>query len=190
MSDWDVLYESDRFDLQVPAEDVVRYLSALPIEGEALDIGCGAGRHLDLLRSMGWKAVGVDSSRKAVGRCEGAEVGEMTALPFKDERFQVALAHGVFCYGTTAEHERAVSELYRVLKPRGSALIRTRSTSDWRTGGVGSLEPEHGMVMNFLNESMLVGIYGQFRKLQYEWIEWTEDGRLRKNSDWLIAVQK
>jgi len=189
VSDWDKLYEDPRFDLQVPAEQVVRFLNALTPKGEALDIGCGTGRHLKLLRDLGWEATGVDSSPKAAAKAR-ASVAEMTKLPFKNSRFDVALAHGVFCYGTIADHEQAVSELHRVLKPGGTALVRTRTTSDWRTSGTGNGDAEAGMKMNFLPEPMVNGLYGRFSKVRYEWIEWTEDDRGRKNSDWLITVVK
>lgn len=189
---WDSLYEDDRFDLKVPAEQVVRFLTALQAEGEALDIGCGTGRHLKLLRDLGWKATGVDSSPTAAAKADGFDVrvADMGNLPFKDSQFTIAIAHGVFCYGTLLAHERAAAELRRVLKKGGKALIRTRTTSDWRATGLSSLDVEAGMTMNFLDENGVGNLYKEFGSVQYEWIEWTEDDRARKNSDWLITVEK
>lgn len=187
---WDRLYTDERFRLKVPSEDVVRFLATLEPDGEALDIGCGAGRHLLLLQEMGWEAVGVDASKEAVRRCERAELADMTRLPFDDARFQVAVAYGVFCYGALVDHVKAAAELHRVLAPKGRAFVCVRSNWDWRSTSLTSADPEAGMEMNFLTEAMLLDIYGRFGEFRYEWREWTTDNRRRRNSDWLITVEK
>ena len=58
------------------ASEWVRHWSHLiPPGSQALDVACGAGRHLRWLRSQGHGVVGVDRSAEAIAAC--ADLGEM-----------------------------------------------------------------------------------------------------------------
>ena len=58
------------------ASDWVRHWSHLiPSASVALDVACGAGRHLRWLRSRGHPVVGVDRSPEALAACQG--LGEL-----------------------------------------------------------------------------------------------------------------
>lgn len=59
-----------------------------------LDLGCGNGEFLALLREWGWRASGVDSSPKAVQACteEGLEAAQGDALAFLDSAGDAAAA--------------------------------------------------------------------------------------------------
>lgn len=212
---WDDLHRQERFRLRYPSEHVVRFLAGMNLAkpstdrywGSALDIGCGAGRHLELLREAGWFAYGTDSSFEAVcrarevGAAGGVEQAEMTKLPHIGDHFDVALAYGVFYYGTWDEMQAAVDEMHRVLRPHGHGFVCVRTTDDWRArrgAKVGTLtyqlelprDPEDGMVMNFLPQSRIEAVYARFAEIEWEKCEWTTHGCTRKNSDWLITVTK
>lgn len=64
---WDMRYINRRFAVY-PDEDLVRFLRTARIHrpGWALDLGCGAGRHLELLAREGFRVVGVDGSGSAI----------------------------------------------------------------------------------------------------------------------------
>jgi len=91
----------------------------------ALDLGCGNGRHLDLLRERFNTAVGMDFSLSMLQLCDGAVVrGDLTRLPFAD-----SCANCVLCVAALhhlPSHEErldALEEIARVLRDDGDALV-------------------------------------------------------------------
>ena len=60
---------------ETPSEWVRRWTHLIAPGSTALDVACGAGRHLRWLRSQGHPVVGVDRSAEALAACEG--LGEL-----------------------------------------------------------------------------------------------------------------
>jgi len=95
-------------------------------EGDRLiDVACGSGLALELARARGAACAGIDASHRllAVARDRNPDadlrVGDMHALPWDDESFDVATSfRGI--WGTTPA---AVVELHRVLVPGGRVGI-------------------------------------------------------------------
>lgn len=98
--------------------------------GQLLDLGCGDGRHLELLLESGHRVVGLDLSAEllAVARSRlnraggfGLVRGDMRRLPFSGEAFSVVLslftAFGYF--GSDEGNREPVGEVARVLAPGG-----------------------------------------------------------------------
>jgi SAM-dependent methyltransferase len=86
-----------------------------------LDVACGSGLAVELARLRGATCAGIDASRRLIevarDRSPDADfrVGDMNALPWADESFDVVTSfRGI--WGTTPT---AVGELYRVLVPGG-----------------------------------------------------------------------
>jgi ubiquinone/menaquinone biosynthesis C-methylase UbiE len=104
-----------------------------------LEIGCGTG--IDLVRFSKARAevTGVDLSQTAIDLARqnilqnglNADLCVMNgeALQFPDNRFDVVYAHGVIQY--TANAGRLVSEIYRVLKPGGQAIMMVYNRNSW-----------------------------------------------------------
>jgi ubiquinone/menaquinone biosynthesis C-methylase UbiE len=105
----------------------------------ALDLGCGNGRHAELLAARVETVVGFDLSRgllrEARGRATergfdaGLVQGDAAALPFRPDRFDLAV------YVATLHHLRprsgrlgSLDELARVLAPGGRALVSAWAT--------------------------------------------------------------
>lgn len=122
------LYETGRFD--APGEAV--RLGGPEITGRALDLGgwhagervldlgCGCGASLALMRLRGIVAVGVDLSPKALAEARRngpAVAADGAALPFADGGFAGALAE--CSLGLMADLPRTLRELRRVLAPGG-----------------------------------------------------------------------
>ena len=89
-----------------------------------LDIGCGSGALLEELTKIG-DAVGVDSSSLAIEFCREknlqVKMGDATKLPFLDKTFDYVLSLDVLEH--IEDDGKAVSEMKRVLKDSGSAII-------------------------------------------------------------------
>jgi SAM-dependent methyltransferase len=101
---------------------------------EALDIGCGAGMSLIRLaghREIG-RVVGLEPDPKALrlarGHC-GFDVfqGSALELPFESEGFDVVTCLDVFQHLSNGDDRAAASEIGRVLRPGGVAVIRSNS---------------------------------------------------------------
>jgi arsenite methyltransferase len=114
-------------------------LAPRPAE-HVLDVGCGPGFFLlDVLQTVGSRGAvtGIDSSSQMLAvardRCEGHanasfHEGDATALPVEDEAFEAALTVQVLEY--VDDVPRALSELYRVVKPGGRVVVWD---TDWAT---------------------------------------------------------
>jgi ubiquinone/menaquinone biosynthesis C-methylase UbiE len=105
----------------------------------ALDVGCGNGRHAELLADHADAVVGLDVSRGLLGEARvraiehGFETalvqGDAASLPFDGDRFDLGV------YVATLHHLRprtrrvaSLDELARVLAPGGRALVSAWAT--------------------------------------------------------------
>ncbi|WP_243316419.1 class I SAM-dependent methyltransferase [Geothrix paludis] len=97
--------------------------------GPVLDLGCGAGRHLEVLRRTNPQAFGMDLSASLL-RLAAAELrpwllrGDMRALPVKDGALSGAcLWFTPFGYFSDAQNRALMLDLGRVLRPGGALLM-------------------------------------------------------------------
>ncbi len=105
------------------------FLAMLPeVAGlKGLDIGCGEGNNTRLVARRGAKMTAVDISRTFIGHARQMEAAEplgidyqvasAAALPFESGAFDFAIS--TMCFMDVPDHEGAVREAYRVLKPGG-----------------------------------------------------------------------
>ena len=97
--------------------------------GNALDLGCGTGNYTLELYKRGFQVVGVDISRRmfkiAQKKLPNVKFIKANAysLPFEDNTFDLVLS--VTMLEFIHEPEKVLSEVYRVLKPGGEAVIGT-----------------------------------------------------------------
>ena len=106
----------------------VEQLDAQPGD-RVLDVGCGNGRPLGLLRDLGCVSVGLDQSEGMVrgsGHPQTA-VGDVQHLPFPDGAFDAAAAFMMLYH--VPEQEVAAAELRRVVRP-GGLLVATTASRD------------------------------------------------------------
>jgi len=128
---------------------VARYQFARPHVGNSLvlDIACGTGYGLAILRTQARSVVGVDvdveTVRKARRSSEGLEfvAGDGCILPFVDESFEAITSF------ETLEHlenrTQFLSELRRVLKPEGVCIISTPNANYTRPKNGKPRNPHH-----------------------------------------------
>jgi SAM-dependent methyltransferase len=101
--------------------------SQTPVDARTLDVGTSTGSNLRLLRDCGFTRVtGLDVSVEAIRLCESkgfgpVEQGSVCAMPFPDASFDLVLATDVIEH--VDDDGLALSEVARVLAPRGRALI-------------------------------------------------------------------
>jgi SAM-dependent methyltransferase len=140
------------------------------LKGHAvLEVGCGAGVDLVRFARGGANVTGVDLSASAIqlaaancaqqGLTAELRVADGEHLPFKDGAFDFVFAHGVVQY--TADPQRLVDEVRRVLKPGGQAIFQVYNRHSW---------------LNLLSKIMKVGLEHQDAPVLLKYTE----GELRK----------
>jgi 2-polyprenyl-3-methyl-5-hydroxy-6-metoxy-1,4-benzoquinol methylase len=104
-----------------------------------LEIGCGVGIDLARFARAGARVTGVDLSPTAIQLARqhfeqqdlAADfvVMDGEALQFATDSFDYVYAHGVLQY--TADPARMISEIHRVLRPGGQAILMVYNTYSW-----------------------------------------------------------
>lgn len=115
---------------------------------DVLEIGFGAGKAIELAaaQASNGHVSGIDlshamlqsASRRNAQAIKAGRVtlryGDVAALPFADKQFDKILSIHTFYFWS--DHERALSEIFRVLKPRGTVAltISTGKVGDSKEG--------------------------------------------------------
>ncbi|MHB8845076.1 MAG: class I SAM-dependent methyltransferase [Nitrospirota bacterium] len=104
----------------------VMYLPARP-NGHLLELGCGSGRMLGFMSSLGWNAEGIDVDPSAVDNAQAkglkVSLGSLKQQNYPENSFDaVMMSHVIEHVSDPAE---VFAECYRVLKPGGVLSIVT-----------------------------------------------------------------
>ena len=108
------------------ADRVVRSLPAARAGGRLLDVGCGNGAWLDLMRSAGWEVWGVEPDAQSAARA--AELGlsiapDLLTAPFPDQYFDAITLNHVIEH--LHDQCAALGRCQALLKPGGHLWIAT-----------------------------------------------------------------
>jgi len=117
----------------------------------ALDLGCGNGRHTELLAEHGADAIGIDVSRGLLsaaatrqrdhGFAADLVQGDAATLPFADDTFgQIVYVATLHHLRPEATRRRSLAELGRLLEPGGLALVSAWSTAHDRFDAEASVD--------------------------------------------------
>lgn len=126
--------------------------------GKAIDVGCGEGRFVRMLKTQGFDTCGIDPTvaliEAAQARDPGGDyrVAGGEALPFADASFDLVTSYLALC---DIEHiDAALAETVRVLKPGGHFLFANLSSINtagvWKKGLLG--EAQHYAIDDYMNE--------------------------------------
>jgi 2-polyprenyl-3-methyl-5-hydroxy-6-metoxy-1,4-benzoquinol methylase len=104
-----------------------------------LEIGCGAGIDLVRFARAGAIVTGVDLSTTSIGLARqnfaqngldaDLQIMNGEAMEFTGNTFDVVYAHGVLQY--TADANRMIAEIHRVLKPGGQSIMMVYNRHGW-----------------------------------------------------------
>lgn len=216
---WSYLHSMTRFRPAYPSEEVVQFIFRnFRRDGteRALDLGCGAGRHLFFMAKSQMLAYGMDISDEGisyirrVAETEGLMIptirGEIQDLPFENDFFDAILCYGVLYYCKMQEIEQSFREMWRVMKKGAQALVVVRTTSDYRYGKglpVGkntfivyeenqekSSFYENGMQMHFFEKEEIEKLAETFSGCVIELKEHTHGNMQFKDSNFLVYLTK
>ncbi len=149
---WDLAYAAgdhlEHWESPHPPQELAAIVAAevIPAGATVLDVGCGAGAETVFLAGLGFQAIGVDTSAKAleIARGRALEAGvevdfrlaDVTGLPLGDSSVGFALDRGCFHVIDRDRRRDYARELHRVLRPGASLLLRGAATDDDEEGVV------------------------------------------------------
>jgi ubiquinone/menaquinone biosynthesis C-methylase UbiE len=141
---WDERFKEKKYFLKWPDEMVVRFLAKNngKRNQKVLDLGCGSGRHCELLIKQGYQVYGCDVSANAIKmtierirklNLKGKfEVSYFNSLPYENEFFDMIIAWHSIYYNNFETLLGTINEISRVLKKNGLFLFSMISTGDFR----------------------------------------------------------
>jgi SAM-dependent methyltransferase len=90
-----------------------------------VDVGCGPGREIGLLRSLGFRAFGVDRSvgQLLAGRLGGVVRGDMRWLPLRTGSVDALWCQAALLHVPRAEVPAVPAEFGRVVRPGGRLYL-------------------------------------------------------------------
>jgi SAM-dependent methyltransferase len=134
-------------------EDVADRLSRKGHE-PALDLGCGDGRLISLLRQRDMQIVGLDSSPTMLSAASGPRArGDATLLPFRNGSFTSVAA--LYMLYHLPDPRRVIAEAYRVMR-RGGLFVAC-APSRYNDPELASVLPQSPMTFDAENGPELVG---------------------------------
>ena len=119
------------------AERQRAYLDHFAGASDVLDIGCGRGEFLELLRERGIAARGIDTNPEMVARCverglsatRADALGHLAGLP--EQAVGGIFSAQVVEHLEAAYLVRLTQEMHRVLRPGGRAVVETINPTSW-----------------------------------------------------------
>jgi len=134
---WDIFYKVHGAIDTEPSRQIVEYVPRLKREGvfHILDAGCGTGRNIIYLQTMGFDVHGIDVSTEAIriARSTSNEttdyrVGTLTNLPYASGTMDFVFSIHSLEYGKLEDIRKSVREIKRVLKSGGLFFLSADST--------------------------------------------------------------
>jgi 2-polyprenyl-3-methyl-5-hydroxy-6-metoxy-1,4-benzoquinol methylase len=138
---WIALQDSGEPARQVLLDPVMLRLCGAVEGRRVLDAGCGEGRFSRMLAKRGASVVGLDATRSLItaaayrSASQGQWVrGSAAGLPFEDSVFDLVVSYLVLV--DIPDFRAAISDMARVLRPGGAAVVANLSFMSVNTGWV------------------------------------------------------
>lgn len=133
-------FRGEREEIKKRLEVYLPILRDAGITADALDLGCGRGEWLELLRDEGVAGYGIDHNATFVARCRALELNviETDAIPHLQslaaESLSIITGFHIVEHVPFKELVQMVDEILRVLKPGGIAIFETPNPENFMVG--------------------------------------------------------
>jgi ubiquinone/menaquinone biosynthesis C-methylase UbiE len=150
-----------------------------------LDLGCGTGRHSIFLAQKGFMMYASDISKTgiAITRKKARsldlkmklKVFDMKKIPYPANYFDGVICIFVLGHGLLKENKRAIDEIYRVLKPKGTVITEFMSVKDKTYGKgkevekntfLGSMEEDKHMLHHYFTRDEIKMLLSRFASIK------------------------
>ena len=211
LNNWNNHYNRNKSKLLYPDENLVRLLAKSFTQSDndkkiVADIGCGSGRHLNLLAHFGFtNIIGIDYALNSLTLSKDMPHSLLLntnneKLCLKDNCIDAAICWGSLHYSNKNSFKKQLSEVYRILKKDAVLFGTLRSSFDtfmqkgeqiekgvWAT----SLNDIKGSVASFYTQEELLQSFSCFSQFEYGIMERTLLGNMNeKISHWYYKAIK
>ena len=121
---------------RLEAKRVLSWCAELPENALILDVGCGDGFHLNLLKQYGkksWALEGIDIDKRAVAMAEKSDLkihaGTVESLNLPKNQYDFAFM--IQTIEHVAHPEMVLSAVFEILKPGGKLVVVTDNTDSF-----------------------------------------------------------
>jgi SAM-dependent methyltransferase len=210
MPDWNTLFIEKENRWVDPYEDVVELAASrmLPEKALILDLGCGAGRHLQYLERMQNQPVGMDNAWNGLQASKNrlAEVklpcqillADMThVFPFPNGCFDGIISIHVIFHNPRKVIEGTLAEMYRVLKPGGIVMVTFNAVYGSRYGHGQKIEEstwlldegvDRGVPHHFSDLADVADLMSGFKVLKVRLEEKSIEGSI--SAHWVVTARR
>ncbi|MBD3164858.1 methyltransferase domain-containing protein [Candidatus Woesearchaeota archaeon] len=185
MKDWNQIFTEKGVIHKDPDKDLIKIIPLLKKYNvkKILDVGCGMGRHLLILKNEGFEVYGCDISKKAIKSSseiidkKRLKLSDMSNLEYKDNSFDCIISIAVIQHGKISKIKKAISEIFRILKKGGVIFINTISDKDFsfRTGKeiepntrIGTEQLDGNITHHFFSENEIKELFSDFEIISLE----------------------
>lgn len=167
---WEEKYSSGHAELY-PWDSIVTFIyryfpkNKLRSSINILEVGCGTGSNLWFAAREGFNAFGVEASASAVAfansriASDGLQAqiiqGDFVSLPFPDNHFDLVFDRGSIVCCDLDSGQKAVNEVYRVLRPAGYFFFNPYS--DFHSSRSSGVTAPNGLTTS-ISEGSMVGV--------------------------------
>jgi SAM-dependent methyltransferase len=158
------------------------------VQKSVLDIGCGTGKYLVLLKKYGFAVSGIDSSESAVQMAKNALGGnadiscvDMFDFEFPENKFDLIFSISTIHHGTKDKVTKLINQIYEKLATGGKVFITLpdiESNKRWNTfksdkeiapGTYAPQKgPEKGLAHSFWSKQEIKELFSEFKDLKLE----------------------
>jgi ubiquinone/menaquinone biosynthesis C-methylase UbiE len=125
---WAETYDNIPNLLMEVEEPIVKSILKKFRPGDTLDAACGTGRYSEFLSALGHKVIGVDLSPNMLSQAKKNRSkqinflqGNLTKIPLKDKSVDLVICALALTH--LSNIDEALSELFRVVRPKGHIVI-------------------------------------------------------------------
>lgn len=211
--DWEKAYR-EKGEIQTWASDIVKDSVELLRKKDVkriLDLCFGTGRHTIFLAEKGFDVYGIDISEKGkeIAKRKAKErnlknvhlkIADMHDIPFENNSFDAAIAIYALNHNTLAGLKKTISELERILKPKGILVTTLISTKDPRYGTGKEIEPntftnledptESDVPHRFSDKKEVKELFSKFDLIKLKEEVGYSERRKMKSVHWEITAEK
>lgn len=172
----------------------------------ALDIGCGAGRHVIYLASEGFETYGTDFSQPGVthtqewlereGLTANVQKMDMTELPYEDGYFDLIVAYNVIYHTNFAGMQDLVKKIRSKIRPGGYLFITLKGTKEWTFGKGVEIEPNtyeapgKGVPIHYSTEDEIDTLFSDFEITFTKHFDYTKEKTKRHHERFELILRK